>query len=156
LSTGSFSIPSFPTSLGTLKAVQVSMKFVQTGELRMENASPFPVSGIYQAIDEFQFKRSDGLSLVTVPMHEGGPASLAAFDGVLDYNGPSSKSVSTDASGLRQAAAAPDQGWTDKSGSDRVNFDANLFAVHNALGGTLVRSRWNGTFEANITIIYIY
>jgi hypothetical protein len=81
-------VPAFSTSQGVLTAVEVTVSGSIAGQLQLESLEPQPVTFASEFSSNFTVARSGVLIVGSMPA-QSFTDSLAAFDGVVDYGGPS-------------------------------------------------------------------
>lgn len=81
--------PKFDPALGTLTSIQFDIYPVVSGQARVENTGSTPVSSTLHFAGDFTLRRPDNSVIVSSTPFQNFRDNLAAFDGNLNYSGPS-------------------------------------------------------------------
>ena len=82
-------VPAFPPTQGMLTSVQITLSASILGTLQLESLESVPLTFTSEFSSNFSVTRSGGAVIVAVSPSQGFTDALAAFDGVVDYGGPS-------------------------------------------------------------------
>ncbi len=150
-------VPSFPVRLGQLSGVQISVQQVTESRFEFENTSP--ISGIAQcqASELLVIKDPAGNPLAVNQLAMNRIEALAAYDGSLDWGGPSGRSYLLAEKSRHSSVQPPDSMWTDAAGKQRICLDTQYLAIADAtFGATQLSGQYSGLTTVTVSVTYTY
>lgn len=155
--TTELSVPKFDSSNGTLRAVEIHFTGLVSGEAEYESGEAKEADVTVVVDADIELQRPDGTVLALIAPQSQIEATLPAFDGELDFEGPSGQSV-----GQIDGSTSKVVRLTDVA--DLALFSGDGEASLPTIGAVRARVKGPGNFtsmvnafaSANVTVEYIY
>ncbi len=152
------SIPRFDATLGVLTNIEFVLTGEVNGSVRMENLDAEPAVVTAQSIANIQLERPNGEFITQVSPNADKSVSLAAFDGSIDFAGPSGSSI-TDIIGIEISERLIYTRGNDLSefvGTDAIELGIKATGASFATGAGNLGLNFNTFAAASVTVTYIY
>ena len=153
----SLSIPQFNVAGGTLQSISIVFLGSLTASAKLENLSAFPVGVTASDAGTYVLKRPDTSSIATVTPSASSVATLAAVDGVIDFDGTSGNTFAdktgTDSASLTLSTASD---LALFSGAGNLSLTVSATAAPSAIGGPNLISSTATVGFASATVTYNY
>lgn len=155
--TTEMSVPKFDAANGALNAVEIHFTALVSGEAEYESGEAKEAEVTVVVDADIELKRPDGTVLAVIAPRSELNATLPAFDGELDFDGPSGQSV-----GQIDGTTTKTIRLTDAA--DLALFSGDGEAILPTTGSVRARVKGPGNFtsivnafaSANVTVEYIY
>lgn len=155
-------LPKFDYANGTIDFIEIYVDARIEGSASIENPSPVAVATSMSFAVGLTLTGPDGVALGTVTPSAAFNDSLAAFDGTIDFDGPSGEShqgiVATTSSLLTIDHGAPVLAlFTGAPGSgETVTLPLEAFGTSTATGPGPLVVQFNQSASATVTVCYYY
>lgn len=156
--TDSAVFPRFDPALGTLTSIQFDVYPVISGQARVENTGSSPVTSVLHFAGDFTLRRPDNsVIVVSSPFHDFSD-NLTAFDGNLNYAGPSGQThngAQANAHGAH-TSPLPQSDLALFTGTGTITLPFAAVSTCGVSGGSSLSSTFKIDGSARVDICYNY
>ncbi len=151
----------FDPALGSLREVHILLSASVDGTYAVENLAAGPAAASVELSALLTVKRPDGTVLVSTQPAADAPVALAAFDGVLDFAGPSGATgyLLANTGGIRTTLVGPSdlalfRGPAGAPGM--IDLPVTAVGTSSVAGGTQIVQSLATSATAGLRICYLY